>query len=121
MEDEQARVCAVHKWFKEMEKREKKKKKKHKYEDNDHDEDDDEMYHPSEDYNDDSWFDPEYRPTRRELKEADEEGDSSVKGQVKLSGCKYVNMLPLYICSVYDKTFRKPILYPRALCFIIYS
>ena len=78
IEDKQACACAVHKWFKEMEKREKKKKKKkkHKYEDNDDDEDNDETYHPSQDYNDDSWYDHKFRPTRRELKEADEEGDS---------------------------------------------
>ena len=29
-----------------------------------------------QDYNDDSQVDPEFRPTKRELKEADEEGDS---------------------------------------------
>ena len=34
------------------------------------------MYHPSQDYNDDSQVDPEFKPTRRELREADEEGDS---------------------------------------------
>ena len=38
--------------------------------------DDDDMYHPSQDYNDDSLVDPEFRPTKRELKEADKEGDS---------------------------------------------
>ena len=74
MEDEQAQVHAVHKWFKEIQRRE-KKKKKHKYEDNDDNEDDDETYHPSQDYNDNSQVDPKLRPTRRELKEADEEGD----------------------------------------------
>ena len=55
-----------------MQRREKKKKKK--YKDND-DDDDDNMYHLSQDYNDDSQVDPELRPTKRELKEADEEGD----------------------------------------------
>ena len=55
----------------------KKKKKKHRDDDDDDDdEDDDKMYHPSQDYNDDSQVDPEFRPTRRELREADEEGDS---------------------------------------------
>ena len=54
-----------------MPRREKKKKKKKKYKDDD----DDDTYHPSQDYNDDSQVDPEFRPTKRELKEADEEGD----------------------------------------------
>ena len=58
-----------------MQRREKKKKKKKKYKDDD-DDDDDDMYHPSQDYNDDSQVDPEFRPTKRELKEADEEGNS---------------------------------------------
>ena len=54
----------------------KKKKKKHRHdEDNDDDEDDDETYHPSQDYNDNSQVDPEFRPNQRELREADEEGD----------------------------------------------
>ena len=54
----------------------KKKKKKKKYKDDDDDDDDDDTYHPSQDYNDYSQVDPEFRPTKRELKEADEEGDS---------------------------------------------
>ena len=55
-----------------------KKKKKHRDDDDDDDddEDDDEMYHPSQDYNDDSQVDPKFRPTRRELREADKKGDS---------------------------------------------
>ena len=57
-----------------------KRKIKKKYKDDDHDDDDDDddadMYHPSQDYNDDSQVDPEFRPTKRELKEADEEGNS---------------------------------------------
>ena len=58
-----------------MQKKEKKKKKK--YKDDDEDEDDDEdMYHPSKDYNDDSQVDPEFTPTKTELKEADKEGNS---------------------------------------------
>ena len=66
--------------FREMQRREsrkkKKKKKKHRDDDDDdNDEDDDETYHPSQDYNDNSQVDPEFRPTRRELREADEEGD----------------------------------------------
>ena len=59
--------------------RERKGKKKKKYrddDDDDDDEDDDKMYHPSQDYNDDSQVDPEFRPTRRELREANKEGDS---------------------------------------------
>ena len=54
----------------------KEKKKKKKYKDDDDDNDDDDTYHPSQDYNDDSQVDPKFRPTKRELKEADEEGDS---------------------------------------------
>ena len=65
---------AVRKWFNEMQRRDKKKKKKKKYKDDD--DDDDDTYHPSQDYNDDSQVDPKFRPTKRELKEADEEGDS---------------------------------------------
>ena len=57
-----------------MQRREKKKKKK--YKDDDDDNDDYDTYHPSQDYNDDSQVDPKFRPTKRELKEADEEGDS---------------------------------------------
>ena len=56
-----------------------KKKKKKKYKDDDEDEDeddDDDMYHPSQDYNNDSQVDPKFRPTKRELKKADREGDS---------------------------------------------
>ena len=60
-----------------MQKKEKKKKKKKKYKDDDEDEEeDDDMYHLSEDCNDDSQVDPEFKPTKRELKEADREGDS---------------------------------------------
>ena len=74
IEDEQAQVHAVRKWCKEMQRRERKKKKKHR--DDDDDENDDEMYHLSQDYNDDSQVDPEFRPTERELREADKDGDS---------------------------------------------
>ena len=62
------------KWFNEMQRKEKKKKKK--YKDDDDDDDDDDTYHPSQDYNDDSQVDPEFRPTKRELREADKEGNS---------------------------------------------
>ena len=55
--------------------KERKKKKKHRDDDDDN-EDDDDTYHPSQDYNDDSQVDPEFRSTKRELREADEEGDS---------------------------------------------
>ena len=74
IEDEQAWAHAVRQWFKEMQR--KKKKKKHRDDDDDDDDkDDDEMYHPSQDYNDDSQVDPKFRPTRRVLREADKEGD----------------------------------------------
>ena len=85
IEDEQARAHAARQLFRELQRRErrrkKEKKKKHRYDDDDDDDDkdDDEMYHPSQDYNDESQVDPEFRPTRRELREADEEGDSQVK------------------------------------------
>ena len=66
--------------FKELQRRErrkkKKKKKKHRDDDDDNNKDDDEMYHPSQDYNDDSQVDPKFKPTRRELRKADEEGNS---------------------------------------------
>ena len=78
IEDEQARAHTVRQWFKEMQRKErkKKKKKKHRDDDDDDDEDDDDMYHPSQDYNDNSQVDPEFRPTKRELREADKEGNS---------------------------------------------
>ena len=77
IEGEQAQACAVQKRFSEMQRKEKKKKKKRKYKDDDEDNDDDDnMYHPSQDYNDDSQVDPKFRPTKRELKEADKKGDS---------------------------------------------
>ena len=62
-----------------MQRKERKKKKKKKHrddDDDDNDEDDDDMNHPSQDYNDDSQVDPELWPTRRELREADKEGNS---------------------------------------------
>ena len=82
IEDEQARVHAVQQWFKEMQRKERKKKKKKKKkcrdedDDDDEEEEDDNTYHPFQDYNDDSQVDPKFRPTRRELREADKEGDS---------------------------------------------
>ena len=63
IEDEQARACAVHIWFKEMQRSEKRKKKKKKCRYDDDDDDDDETYHPSQDYNYNSQFDLEFRPT----------------------------------------------------------
>ena len=71
IEDEQAGAHTVCKWLREMQRREGRKKKKKR----DDEEDDDETYHPSQNYNDDSQVDPEFRPTRRELREADEEGN----------------------------------------------
>ena len=54
-----------------------KRKKKRKYKDNDEDQDDnDDTYHPSEDINDDSQVNPEFKPTKKELKEADRKGNS---------------------------------------------
>ena len=53
-----------------------RKEKKKKYKDDDEDDEDDNMYHPSQDYNDDSQVDPKFRPTKREFKEADKEGNS---------------------------------------------
>ena len=81
IEDEQALEHAAHQLFKELQKRERrrkrKKKKKHRDDDDDYDdEDDDKTHHPSQDYNDDSQIDPEFRPTSDELRRADEEGDS---------------------------------------------
>ena len=82
IEDEQARAHAVQQWFKEMQRKERKKKKKKKKkhrdddDDDDDDKDDDDMYHLSQDYNDESQVDPKFRPTRRELREADKEGNS---------------------------------------------
>ena len=77
VEDEQARAHTVWKWFKEMQRKEKKKKKKKKHRDDDDDDEDDyEMYHPSQDYNDNSQVDPKIRPTKREFREADKEDNS---------------------------------------------
>ena len=65
---------AVQRWFSEMQK---KKKKKKKYKDDDEDEDDDDhTYYPSQYYNNDSLVDPKFKPTKKELKEADKEGNS---------------------------------------------
>ena len=75
IKEELAQAHAVQKWLSVMQKKEKKKKKKYKDDDGDEDDDDD-TYHPSQDYNDESQVDPEFRPTKRELKEADREGDS---------------------------------------------
>ena len=58
-----------------MQKKEKKKTKKYKDDDEDKDDDDD-IYHPSQDYNNDSLVDPKFKPTKKELKKADKEGDS---------------------------------------------
>ena len=76
--DEQAWEHAARQLYKALQKREKKKKKKkrkRKYEEDDDDEDDDEMYHLSKDFNDDRLNDPEFRLSRKELREADREGD----------------------------------------------
>ena len=54
----------------------KRKEKEKKHRDDDDDEDDDKMYHSPQDYNDDSQVDPEFRPTKKELREADKEDDS---------------------------------------------
>ena len=56
--------------YKEHQRKRKKKWKKY-YED----EDEDETYHPSQDYNDNSQVDPEFRPMKDELRRADIEGN----------------------------------------------
>ena len=58
-----------------MQRKTRKKTKKKKHRDND-DEDDDDTYHPSQDYNNDSQVDPDFWPTKRELREAHMEGNS---------------------------------------------
>ena len=75
IEAERTRESTLLMWFSEMQEKEKKKKRKYKDDDEDEDNDDD-MYHPSQDFNDDSQVDPEFKPTKKELKEADREGDS---------------------------------------------
>ena len=78
IEDERAQEHAAKQLYKEFQKKQRKKKMKKMYrdDDNDDDKDDDEMYHLSQDYNDDSQVDPKFRPTREELRKAEEEGDS---------------------------------------------
>ena len=61
--------------FHERQRKKKKKKKEKKQDDDDNDEDEDETYYPSQDYGDNSNVDPEYRPSKKELKGADKEGD----------------------------------------------
>ena len=56
-------------------KKKRKKKKKQDDDDDDDDEDEDETYYPSQDYGDDSNVDPEYRPSKKELKGVDKEGN----------------------------------------------
>ena len=57
--------------------RKRKRKRKKNYKDDEEDKDDDDnTYHPSQDYNDDSLVDPKFKPTKKELKKADKEGDS---------------------------------------------
>ena len=76
IEAEQTQEHTLRMWFSEMQEKEKKKKKKRKYKDDDEDEDDDDdMYHPSQDFNNDSQVNPEFKPTKKELKEADREGN----------------------------------------------
>ena len=72
-----------------------RRKRKGHYEEDDNDEDDDETYHPSQDFNNDSQNNTEFRPSRKELRDADEEDDLEVKkgSGKKLSSCTYVNML----------------------------
>ena len=57
------------------EKGEKEKEKKYIKED-DEDEDDDETYYPSQDFNNNSQVHREFRPSKKELRDADREGDS---------------------------------------------
>ena len=60
--------------FHKKQRKKKKKKKRQDDDDDDDDEDEDKMYYPSQDYGDDSNVDPEYRPSKKELKGADKEG-----------------------------------------------
>ena len=78
IKDEQAEDRLEKQRRKEKKKKKKKRKRKHNDDEDDHDDDDkdeDETYHPSQDYGDDSTVDPEYRPTKKQLKDADREGD----------------------------------------------
>ena len=80
IEDKQAEERLKKQRQKEERKRKRKKKKKKKKhddddDDDDDDEDEDETYHPSQDYGDDSTVDPEYLPTKKQLRDADKEGD----------------------------------------------
>ena len=52
-----------------------KKEKKKKYKDDDEDDNDD-TYHPSKDFTDNSQVNPTFKPTKKELKEADREDNS---------------------------------------------
>ena len=78
IEDEQAWERTARQLYQALQRKEKKKKKKKKkyIEEDDHDEDDNETYYPSQDFNDDSQVDPEFRPSKKELRDADREGDS---------------------------------------------
>ena len=76
IEDEQAQECAARQLYQALQRKEKKKKKKKYVEEDDDEEDDNETYYPSQDFNDDSQVDPELRPSKKELRDADREGDS---------------------------------------------
>ena len=78
IEDKRVQDHAAKQVYKKHQKKKRKKKKKQKYcdDDDDDDEDEDETYHLSQDYNDDSQVDPEFKPTKEELRKADEKGDS---------------------------------------------
>ena len=99
IEDEEAQKHAACQLFKELQRRERRRKKKKKKKQWD---DDDDTYHPSQDYNGDSQIDPKFRVTRRELREADEEGDSYVKGSgkaIRLYICRYVDQCTCVLVS----------------------
>ena len=76
IEDKQAQECTAHQLYQALQRKEKKKKKKKNVKEDDDDEDDDEMYYLSQDFNNDSQVDPEFRPSKKELRDADREGDS---------------------------------------------
>ena len=72
IEDEQAQEHTAHQLYQALQRKEKKKY----IDEGDDDEDDDEMYYPSQDFNNDSQVNPKFRPSKKELRDADREGDS---------------------------------------------
>ena len=78
IEDKRAQEHAAKQLYKEFQRKQRKKKKgkkRHQDNDSDNDQDDGKTYHLSQDYNDDSQVDHEFRPTKDELRRADEQGN----------------------------------------------